>query len=267
MQYKINETLTSTSVRVTIPYNAVAQNNIDCLKCHDVTAGDTLGAISLQLDISDLKQIGVESLYIITFVVLLAIFLIIYLSRRVLKPYIILFDKFSSNINDAVIGKFKRIDTPQGLTPEMKELTGEYNKLMQNFKDTSYDIEKKLQGFIGYNTDEKNKNPLDKSSEIIDNLSNLYQFKKEIELDHLREEIYNRLAQVFINKFKLDKFTFVEIDMIKEKMTTVIEEGDMFCCKNTLLETPHLCRTARTKSDVFSMDFHSTCPYFEREDK
>ncbi|UTJ07653.1 GGDEF domain-containing protein [Arcobacter roscoffensis] len=266
MQYKIEETFTTTSVRVTIPYNAIAIKNVDCLKCHNVDPGETLGAVSLELDISALKQIGIESIYIITLVVLFAILIIVYLSRRILKPYIVLFEKFSVNISNAVQGKFKKISTPTGLTKDMLSLTDEYNKLMVNFKDTSIDIEQKLHGFIGYKTGQHGKDPLNESKEIIDNLSNLYQFKKEIELDDSRDEIYQRLSQVFSNKFNLKAFNFIEIEMTKNKMTTVVEKGDMFCCKTTLEETPEVCRAARTKNDVISMDFHNTCPYFEKED-
>ena len=265
LQYKIDETFTSTTVRVTIPYNAIAENNIDCLKCHNVKQGETLGAVSLVLDISTLKQIGIESIYIITLVVFFAIIVIIYLSRRILRPYISLFDKFSTNINNAVAGKFKKITPPVGLTKDMTDLTDEYNKLMMNFKDTSIDIEKKLQGFIGHRNNSDD--PLNESKEIIDNLSSLYQFKKEIELDNTRDEIYARLSQVFQNKFKVKNFTFVEIDMLKHKMSVVVKEGNMFCCEKTMMENPELCRAARTKSDVVSMDFHSTCPYFEEKNK
>lgn len=267
MQYKINETFTTTNVRVTIPYNAIAEQNIDCLKCHNVKPGETLGAVSLVLDISALKQIGLESIYIISLVVLLAIFIIVYLSRRILRPYITLFEKFSSNINNAVVGKFKKISAPNGLTGDMVKLTEEYNKLMINFKDTSLDIEKKLHGFIGYRTNHNSLDPLNESKLIIDNLSNLYQFKKEIELDDNRENIYNRLSEVFINKFDLHNFTFVEIDMLKQKMSVVKKVGDMFCCESMMKDTPEACRSARTNNDVVSMDFHSTCPYFEGKEK
>ncbi|MFK2821360.1 GGDEF domain-containing protein [Malaciobacter sp. WC5094] len=267
MAHKIEETFTTTSVRVTIPYNAVAVKNIDCLKCHDVDPGETLGAVSLELDISALKQIGIESIYIITLVVLFAIFIIIFLSKRILQPYIELFDKFSININNAVQGKFKRINIPtSGISKDMLNLTEEYNKLMVNFKDTSIDIEKKLHGFIGYQAGKEGNDPLNESKEIIDNLSNLYQFKKEIELDDSRDEIYQRLSQVFSNKFNLKAFNFIEIEMLKNKMTTVIQKGDFFCCSKTMKETPDLCRSARTKNDVVSMDFHNTCPYFEKKD-
>ena len=66
MYYELNESLARTIVRVTIPYNAVAEKGIDCLKCHNVPQGTTLGTVSLVLDISTLKEIGIESIYVVS---------------------------------------------------------------------------------------------------------------------------------------------------------------------------------------------------------
>ena len=112
-------------------------------------------------------------------------------------------------------------------------LMEKFNRLMVTFKDTSTDIDKKLKGFIGTKTN-KFTNPLEDSKEIVQNLSNLYQFKKEIELDNTKEEIYNRLSEIFTNQFKLTSFTFIEIDLSKRKMTTVKEIGNTFYCKENI---------------------------------
>ena len=106
--YKLNETFTKTSLRITIPYNAIEQRGIDCLQCHNVPYGSTLGAVSLVLDISDLKQIGLETIYIITLVILLGTITIIYVARRILTPYIKLFSNFGASINQGVSGNFKK---------------------------------------------------------------------------------------------------------------------------------------------------------------
>ena len=262
MQYLLNESFTKTSMRITIPYNAVTQEGVDCIKCHSVPYGDTLGAISLVLDISDLKQIGLESIYLILFVILFAVILMIYIIQRTFKPYVMLFENLSTSINHAVSGNFKKITYQRGLTTEMVRLAEEYNILMSIFNTTSSDIEKKLRGFIGHNSNHKHINPLDESKDIISNLSNLYQFKKQIELDNTKEEIYARLSQIFINQFNLKNFTFLEIDMLKEKHTVVVRQGDMFYCGDVIEESPELCRAARTKQDVISIDYHSSCPYF-----
>ncbi|AXH11925.1 GGDEF domain-containing protein [Halarcobacter bivalviorum] len=267
MKYSIEEEITSTTVRVTIPYNAVAEKGIDCLKCHQVKQGTTLGAVSIVLDISTIKEIGIESIYVITVLILTTIILFILVSKRLINPYLRLFDKFKLNINQATHGRFKGIVPPIGLSAEMINITEDYNNLIQSFKDTAIDIDKKLKGFVGFKNSTKNRNPLKDSKEIIDNLSNLYQFKKQIELDNTKEEIYNRLAEVLKNKFNLKNFTFIEIDTKKYKMSKMLERGESFYCKDALLTNPESCRAARTKSDVMSVDFHNSCPHFNSKDK
>merc|ERR1711879_943743 len=101
LKYQIDESFTKTFVRVTIPYNAIADKGIDCLKCHNVKQGDTLGAVSLVLDISSLKELGLESLYIIIGLIITTLILFIFLSRKILNPYFTLFNIFKKNINQA----------------------------------------------------------------------------------------------------------------------------------------------------------------------
>jgi len=267
MIYDLDESITKTTVRVTIPYNAVADKGINCLNCHHVKQGETLGAVSLIVDISTIKEIGIESLYIISVIILLTIIFFLIYSKKVVSPYFKLYELFKINMSQATLGKFEKIAAPTGLAKEMVHLTDDYNNLLQTFKETAGDIDKKLQGFIGYKTSNIDRNPLKESKEIIDNLSNLYQFKKQVELDSTLDEIYTRLAQVFENKFELKNFTFIEIDMLKHKMKKLIQRGNSFYCEKTMKVTPELCRCARTKSDVVSIDFHNSCPYYENEDK
>ena len=57
MKYELKDSISKTSMRITIPYNAVAEKGIDCMSCHNVEYGSTLGAVSLELDVSDVKQL------------------------------------------------------------------------------------------------------------------------------------------------------------------------------------------------------------------
>lgn len=267
MTYVIDESITRSTVRVTIPYNAIADKGINCLNCHMVEQGATLGAVSLVLDISTLKEIGIESLYLISVIILITIIFLLFYSKKVISPYFKLYELFKINMSQAALGKFEKVTPPIGLAKEMKVITNDYNNLLQTFKETAGDIDKKLQGFIGYKTSNVERNPLRESKEIIDNLSNLYQFKKQVELDSCLDEIYTRLAQVLENKFGLKNFTFVEIDMTKHKMKKLIQRGESFYCEKTMSTNPEWCRCARTKSDVVSIDFHNSCRYFENKDK
>ena len=264
--YELNEKLFHTNMRITVPYKAVLGNGVNCLSCHNGSQGDTLGAISMELDMSELKDIGLETIYLIPIIMIIGLLLILLIFKRKLNQYSLVFDNLSKSLNSAATGRFKKIQYPHGLSKDMMILMDKFNNLMTSFRNTATDIDKKLKGFIGSKINTQ-VNPLEDSKEIVLNLSNLYQFKKEIELDNTKEEIYNRLSEIFINQFNIKNFTFIEICTSKQKMTTIKEVGNSFYCKQNIENEPHLCRAARTKNDVISTDFHHTCPYFKEENK
>lgn len=266
-KFTINESITSSEIRITIPYNAGTENGLNCLQCHNVKYGETLGAISMVLDISVIKEIGVKSVYIILIAIILTVIIFLLISRKVLFPYVNLFEKFKRNIDYAKKGEFRDLTIPNGLSEDMYELANEYNLLLKNFKNTAEDIDKKLHGFVGHTKYISNKSPLSDSKQIINDLSDIFQFKKQIELDNSKEEIYNRITEIFKNKFNLTNFSFIEIDMLKHKMTKIKQVGDSLCCEQNIKETPELCRAARTKGDVMSINDHSSCPYFTDKEK
>lgn len=263
--YKLEDNLSSTTLRVTIPYKAITHKGINCIKCHNVKEGETIGALSMVLDVSMLKESSLKSVYSIIAIALIVLIIFFFIGKRVINPYFSLYRRLRENINEAKEGKFRSICVPTGLSKEIIDITYDYNNLINIFKDTSNDIDDKLQGFIGYRNSKTN--PLDESKEIIDNLSNLYQFKKQVELDNTKDEIYSRISEIFQNKFNLKNFTFFEIDIKKQKMNKVISIGESLYCNDFIKNSPELCRAARTKNDIVSIDFHSSCPYFNKENK
>lgn len=64
MDYRLYENFATseTIMRVTIPYLANSDGNVNCLNCHNVKYGETLGAVSIELDVNDLKQVGINSI-------------------------------------------------------------------------------------------------------------------------------------------------------------------------------------------------------------
>jgi two-component system, cell cycle response regulator len=266
IEYQLNEKLFYTNMRITIPYKVVLSNGVNCINCHNASQGDTLGAISMELNMSEIKNIGLETIYLIPIMMIIGVLLIFYIFRKKLNQYSLVFNNLSKSLNFAANGQFKKIPYPEGLSKDMIILMDKFNDLMTSFKNTATDIDKKLKGFIGTKINNQ-VNPLEDSKEIVLNLSNLYQFKKEIELDNTKEEIYNRLSEIFINQFNFKNFTFIEIDTSKQKMSTIKEVGNSFYCKHNIENEPHLCRAARTKNDVISTEFHHTCPYFEEVNK
>jgi diguanylate cyclase (GGDEF)-like protein len=265
-KYQLNENFIKTTMRITIPYKVSLQGGIDCTKCHNASMSDTLGAISLEFDMSDLKQISLGDFYFIPIFLMIGFMILLLVFRNTLNQSAFMLENFTKNLTLAITGNFEKINYPKNLSLDMVTLIEKFNRLMTSLKDTSSDIDKKLNGFIGRVSGTEN-NSLEDSKQIVSSLTNLYQFKKEIEQDNTKDEIYNRLAEVLINQFKIKDFRFIEINTLKKKIEVIKEEGDSFYCKNHLEENPDLCRAVRTKNDVMSIDFHSSCSFFTQKEK
>jgi diguanylate cyclase (GGDEF)-like protein len=268
-KYEVSNSLFDTTMRITIPYKADDTNGSNCLSCHNVQKGDVLGAISLEMDLSKIEELSINIFLTALVLIFLSAVLILLIFRKVLTQYSRLFKNLTESLDSAIAGNFKKVEYPIDLTPQMVTTMDNFNSLLTTFKDTSNDIDKKLKVFIGNSSSEDDSkiSILKDSKKIITNLSNLYQFKKEIELDSSKDEIYNRLSQVLINQFNQKNFTFVEIDSSKQKMEVIKKIGEGFYCESSLKDSPHLCRAARTKNDVMSLEFHNSCPYFNEKNK
>lgn len=260
-------TFNSNSMRISIPYKASWDNNVNCTSCHNVTNDDILGAVTIEMDLSKVNDVYRDSFYLIPLLVFISALIIMLSFRKILNQYLSLFSNITESLNSTINGRFKKISYPENLSADMINTMDNFNNLLTTFKDTSKDIDKKLKVFIGNSSLKKNASPFEESKRIVTNLSNLYQYKKEIELDNSKDEIYTRLSQILVNQFNLKSFTFTEINLTKQKMEITKKVGDSFYCQADLEPSPHLCRAARTKNDVISVKFHDTCPYFKQENK
>jgi diguanylate cyclase (GGDEF)-like protein len=266
LEYKLEETLFKSSIRVTIPYIAEQTKNIDCLNCHNVKYGDTLGAVSIEMDISDIKSSGLNLAISILAFTLIAILLVVFLANKLLKPHLNAITELSDKVKDISNGVFTNIVTKDGLSNESEKLVKEYNTLVNGLSTTFSDIDDKLNIFIGNQT-HTTSNPLLNAQRVIGNLSEIYQFKKEIEIDETKEEIYERIAQILKNKFNLDQFSMMEQNFEINKTKIVYDTENSNCCLRALYESPELCRVSRSVNDVKSVKDHKACPYFDNEEK
>ncbi len=267
--FKLNETFFSKAeLRVTIPYKAIISQDIKCLQCHNVKINDTLGAISIVLDVTDFKDNGIKNSAIIVIITLLTVLLMIFFINKLINPYIETLEIIRSRIDAASNGVFKNITTLKNKdTPtEMSELIDKYNILTDSLMNTFMDIDNKLKGFVGQTVDASiQANPLEEANNIINNLSYIYQFKKEIQLDKSKKEIYRRLGQIFQNQFKLHYVNIVEITN-NETAEKVYQLGDLDFCTSTILGDPKECRVSRNANNVSSVDFQKACPCFISDD-
>ena len=267
-KYVVKEDLLNSQLKITVPLKYEPTKNIDCKSCHNIQKDDVLGALSIDMNISELKLLGFGAFYVIPVIILLALLYFWFLFRNSSNDYDESFKLLQENVKSSIQGKLEPIQTLKPLPSDVNNYISEYNQLISNIKSTTEDIDSKLRGFIGHSSiSSRTNNALEDTKVVIDNLSNLYHFKKQIEQDKTREEIFDRLAQVFQNKFGLKNFTIFEIFKKSEKINVLQSVGNSFYCMKYLMDNPVDCRCSRTSKDVHSIDFHKSCPFFDEEDK
>lgn len=257
---KLDEKLNSAILRVSVPYLANGDDTADCTKCHQVNQGDVLGVISMEIDIMPIREEGIATIAKIILTALIAIFIVIILTNRLLDPYLELFESLKASIKKASLGNFgDKIQSP--LKDEAGEMVREYDYLLEKLDNTFGEIDKKLRTFVA----SKNymaKDPLSDAENIVGSLARLYQFKKAIELDVTKEDIYNRLAYVFENYFNIKRFVISEINSQTDEFEVVLKHSDSVYCTKILGSDSSGCRARRTGVSVVSDDFPKICTYF-----
>ncbi len=109
--------------------------------------------------------------------------------------------------------------------------------------------------------------PLNSAGAIIKELSDVYKFKKTIELDNTKDEIYDRFIYVLKEKFHFNHFAFYEVDKTtKIRRLIYITDHESFC--HPIVDQDAIeCRAYRTLSDVYSTDFPDVCQNCSIHDK
>ncbi|MDD2567392.1 MAG: GGDEF domain-containing protein, partial [Thiovulaceae bacterium] len=93
-------------LRVTIPYVATTTGTPNCISCHNVKRGDTLGAISMEFDISGMRNIGMLTIIKILGINILFLIVVLFLINYYITPYTQLFSNLQEGIKKAHRGDF-----------------------------------------------------------------------------------------------------------------------------------------------------------------
>jgi len=244
--------------RMTIPYKATNDAKINCLNCHDAKEGDTLGAISIIIDINDIKAIGMQTVMDIAMVAFAVLLLIQLLTGKLLKPYMVIFESIQSVVTKANHGDYSGRVQEIG-SKESIEVARLINILMEKFENILDEIEKKIDIFLSHKRVNKSKDPLEDVKSTISQLSDIYKFRRTIEHDIAIEDIYNRLVTVFQTKLHIEHFTIVECDTT-HKSTKVVYTNRLYC--NVQSDG---CRADRASVTVDSCQFEGICKSFKQD--
>lgn len=255
-QKVVNDNIFSeSSFRITIPYNATSSGKINCIECHHAKEGETLGAITIELSMDDLKDAGLNTITYTAGIAFVLIIFILLFVNKLINPYLSLFDSIKFVMQEAQRGDYsKRIEETSG--QDGQEVAKWINTLLEKLQNTLEEISSKVDIFLT-NKDEAKNDPLLDVKKTVNTLSNIYRFRKTIEHDDNLESVYTRLAYVLEHNFGLNDFNFIDADTINKRINIVYTHKNILCDAQI-----KGCRADLSNTLVDSCQFDKVCDRF-----
>ena len=252
----LEETVDKVRYKVVIPYKA--EN--ECLQCHNAKIGDVLGAVSISMDLTGIRKESLIPLLTTSFVMFIVFIFTAIMIFKFFKPYTEFFKRLKGGLEKAKDGDFSEkieIDTKD----EASLVANAFNEMTENLSKTLKTIQKKVSYLIGHSI-KSTGNALKDSMVIIDELIKIYNFKRVIEKDTSKEDIYKRIKNI-IDERDIENFSFYEVDDRHNKLNLIFKDTtNHMWCSESILENSDLCRAKRTGMEVDSSEFNCICPYF-----
>ena len=254
----IDESLTNATLRITIPYIASSHDKPNCISCHNAKEGEVLGAISLTFDIQEDRISSIAILLnIIGIIAVFLIFILIYISKKI-KPYTSSFDGITEVLKQVHEGNYS-VRAKEGVLKEDKEASLWLNELIEKLETVLTGIERNLTAFVHNRSSNVNNDKLLTAQEIIEDISEIYNYKKTIETDLTKEDIYYRLTQVLKDKLKIEHFYIFENDLVKDERKVIFSTVDTIACCHINRNIKEQCRAERTDMIIISENFPEIC--------
>jgi len=261
-QVEINENLFGHSTyRITIPYKAEITKTINCMQCHNVKEGDTLGIITMVTPIDDLKVSSIKIIGIVSFVLLLLTIVILYYINKLVYPYLAIFSSIKKVMKKANSGDYSGKIT-NAVSPESKEVAHWINEHMQKIQTSFMSIEKTIDIFLSDHKSSEHADPIIDVENTVKRLADIYNFRKTIEHDENLIDVYKRFGKILQEKFDIHNFNFIEADTTNKKTKIVYVSQKILC--DPIVDG---CRADRTNTVVDSCQFTGVCDKFKDDSK
>ncbi|QOP40866.1 GGDEF domain-containing protein [Sulfurimonas marina] len=259
----IQEGTDSIILRVSVPYVATTSQP-NCLQCHNVQRGETLGAISMEFDITNMRNAGMVTILKILAINLGFIVIVLFLLNHYVSPYMKLFSSMQEGITKAYSGDFthKFFTNVKG---DARHIAEQLNTLFSKMQETFGNIKYNLSTFIPQGC-VASKDPLQEAKSIIGELSDIYKFKKTIELDIDKETVYKRIIDALEYKFDIHEFAFYQVNQSSHERKLIYSSTDKAMCSDHVNHNANLCRAFRTQSDVISTEYIDLCQACHKQD-
>lgn len=253
--YKMStETSNSAKLRVTTPYIAKEYNMPNCLSCHNAKEGEVLGVVSMVFDIGDSRKNGLLTSLVIFLFSIIIMILVIYIINHSMKPLLELFHSINFVMEKAQKGDYQRRVRFSGTNEDCKNAMFWINSILDKLESTLLDIETTVKKFL-YLSPTTHKDLLFDAQNIVHELSDIYQFKRTIEFDEDKAQVYQRIGTILKETLKINDFLLIESGKNNIAPTIVFDASSI---KKSISPT---CRALRTKQSVYSDQFKNICEH------
>ncbi|MBF0566537.1 MAG: diguanylate cyclase [Nitrospirae bacterium] len=277
MKASLKEDLAHVEYSLVIPYKVLANERVKCLNCHHAKDGDVLGAVSLIMDLSLQRQHMLSTTSYMIVVSLVFSIGTLYIIYVFFKPYTGLFQKLRHGFQRAEDGDFSE-KISVNLIDEAGEVANRFNTMTDNLSKTLFAVSNKVSLLIGHRMKESG-NALKDTARTVDMLVKIYKFKRTIEKDSRKSEVFMRLEHT-IEEMGIHKYSIYEVDNQRNTIQSIstscrqevipagmekaqVNSDGGFCwCSEVIKGNADECRAKRTGDVVDSKDFPLICPSF-----
>ncbi|MBF0568602.1 MAG: diguanylate cyclase [Nitrospirae bacterium] len=271
----VSENIFNVEYAIVIPYKA-SNGQVKCLQCHNASEGEVLGAVSVVVDLTSHRRTSVSTVSYMVAVSMLFSIGTLYMIFVFFKPYTELFHRLRFGFEHAAEGDFSSNKVEVVLSDEAGDVARGFNTMTDNLSATLASIDNKVSLLIGYQT-AKTANALKDTTKTVDMLVKIYNFKRTIEKDALKSDIFLRIEQMLM-EMEIENFSIYEVNPDNNSIRNVLCRADakndhcfrpltednqtVFWCNEVILTDPAQCRAVRTGGIVDSREFSQVCQNF-----
>ncbi|MCC4116452.1 diguanylate cyclase [Aromatoleum toluclasticum] len=266
-RYEIRDDRGESVFRGTIPFAASSRGTPNCLQCHKVSEGTVLGAVTMELSLTELKEKALTTVSWISVTMAVFAALSIVLARRLILPVGSTAQAVERAVQRALKGDFKgRVE--KRTDDEIGQIASETNNLLTFLDDGLARISQRVVQLTG-RTLRQDDNQLEVAIDMVNGLADASSFKQAIEEDETKAEIFDRFGRVLTDQFGIREFSIYETSGPKQLepfMVDSVQGSPCRWCDPQILLRSGMCRGKRSGHTVDGLTQPGICYAFKQPD-
>jgi len=266
--FGINDNNGEIIFRGTIPYIANQEGSPNCLQCHDAKPGEVLGALTMSMSITSLRNNSITTVASIIGIVIVASIMVLISLLYLIKPISNTANDIESAVKNAIDGNFRN-EIKQQTNDEIGQIANDMNRLLK-FLDNGLD---KMNSYISQLVDRQQhryENQLLVTIDMVRNMTQISQYKNAIEEDDTKLDVYRRLIRTLNSKFfdEQGEFSIFEVSSDGNELLPVPIEGTNTSCRwclQRILTHPKSCRVFHTAHMINGLIQPDICYSFTQD--